>query len=217
MKNILCFGDSNTFGYDGENEGARFPRDVCWTGRLQKLLGDDYFVIEEGLSGRTIVNDDPVTGRMSGISYLPACLESHRPIDLVIFMLGTNDLKNRFSMSPGEVGRAAQRAVKLIQNSECGRSGEPEILLVAPVEGKRVEMESDPYWPWSTNSVQDMTGKNVELSEVLMWTAQYTNTHFASVCDDERFPTNNVDGIHLTPEGHSAVADFLAQKVREIL
>ena len=103
MKSILCYGDSNTWGckpivLPGVVE--RFDRDVRWTGILRQQLGDDYLVIEEGLNARTTVHDDPIDGaHKNGKPYLLPCLETHLPLDLVIIMLGTNDLKSRFSLS----------------------------------------------------------------------------------------------------------------------
>ena len=99
MKTILCYGDSNTYGLKPDSS-QRYPRDVRWTGILQKKLGEDYYVIEEGLSGRTTLWDDPIEEHKNGKTYLLPCLESHSPINLVVLMLGTNDLKTRFSLTP---------------------------------------------------------------------------------------------------------------------
>ena len=91
MKNILCYGDSNTFGFT--LHGGRHPYDVRWTGRLQLALGPAYRVIEEGCGGRTTVFEDPIDLGRNGRTSLPVCLASHNPLDLVILMLGTNDLR----------------------------------------------------------------------------------------------------------------------------
>ena len=80
--NILCFGDSNTFG--SNPEGGRYPREIRWPGRLQILLGSDDYVIEEGMGGRTTVWDDPLEPNRNGLSALPIALLSHKPLDLVI-------------------------------------------------------------------------------------------------------------------------------------
>ena len=103
MKSILCYGDSNTYGLMPDSPD-RYPRDVRWTGILQKKLGEDYYVIEEGLSGRTTLWDDPIEEHKNGKKYLLPCLDSHKPVDLVILMLGTNDLKTRFSLTPFDIG-----------------------------------------------------------------------------------------------------------------
>ena len=100
MKTVLCYGDSNTFGYIPET-GMRYPRDIRYPGRLKKLLGDEYDVIEEGCNGRTTIHDDPVDGWKNGLDYLKPCLNSHKPVDFVILMLGSNDLKATFHLTSG--------------------------------------------------------------------------------------------------------------------
>ena len=87
MREIMCFGDSNTWGYDPAR-GARFAREVRWTGVLQASLGPGIHVIEEGLNGRTSVWEDPVEGDKMGRRHLMPCLESQAPLDLVVLMLG---------------------------------------------------------------------------------------------------------------------------------
>src|SRR5476651_2205463 len=92
---VLCYGDSNTWGQKPDKSG-RYPADIRWTGRLQQLLGNGYYIIEEGLGSRTTDLDyDKKSGR-NGKIYLIPCLESHNPIDVVVLMLGTNDLKIEF-------------------------------------------------------------------------------------------------------------------------
>jgi lysophospholipase L1-like esterase len=132
MKRVLCFGDSNTWGYDPATQ-ERFDRDTRWAGVLRNTLGEGYEIIEEGLNGRTTVWEDPIEGYKNGYAYLIPCLETHRPLDLVIIMLGTNDLKMRFSLPPSDIARGAGVLVKATQQSEAGRAGKPpKILLIAP-------------------------------------------------------------------------------------
>ncbi len=138
MKTILCFGDSNTWGYDPVGSASspfpvRHAPDVRWTGVLARQLGAGFRVIEEGQNGRTTVLDDPIMPHRNGRAYLPACLESHKPIDLVILMLGTNDLKVMFGLPAGEIAAGAGQLVKLIRQSEAGpKAAAPGILLVSP-------------------------------------------------------------------------------------
>ena len=103
MTTILCYGDSNTYGYNPVN-GLRYPKDVRWTGVLQKLLGEQYAVIEEGCNGRTTVFEDIAEPWKAGLGYLKPCLNTHKPIDFVIMMLGSNDLKRMFHASAKEIG-----------------------------------------------------------------------------------------------------------------
>ena len=108
MKQILCFGDSNTWGYDGES-GERLPFKVRWTGRLQRAFErKDVRIIEEGLCGRTTVFEDPFRQGRRGTALLPTLLETHHPVDLVVLMLGTNDCKTIFGASAEVIGRGIQ-------------------------------------------------------------------------------------------------------------
>jgi lysophospholipase L1-like esterase len=132
MKTILCYGDSNTWGWDAVTMG-RHPRYVRWPGVLQQVLGDGYYVIEEGLNGRTTVWDDPIEGYKNGKEYLIPCLETHKPLDLVVLMLGSNDLKMRFSVTAFDIASGAGVLVDIIQRSQTGRDDNaPPVLLIAP-------------------------------------------------------------------------------------
>ncbi|MFT3850616.1 MAG: SGNH/GDSL hydrolase family protein [Propionivibrio sp.] len=132
-RQILCFGDSNTWGY-APISAERYPRDVRWTGVMAAQLGSRFHVVEEGQNGRTTVWDDPLEGgHKNGLTYLTACLESHHPIDLVILMLGTNDLKARFALPALDIAAGGERLVQTIQHTGWGVDGKaPAILLAAP-------------------------------------------------------------------------------------
>lgn len=137
MKNVLCFGDSNTFGTDPADPGTRHPLDVRWPGRLASLLGDGWHVIEEGMSGRTSVFDNPLEPHRSGMEALPIVLQSHCPLDYAIVMLGTNDLKEMFNASSRIVAAGAEmvaRAIRDYDYADCGPA--PRILLVSPIHIK---------------------------------------------------------------------------------
>ncbi|MCR5291299.1 MAG: acylhydrolase, partial [Eubacterium sp.] len=132
MTTVLCFGDSNTYGYNPSN-GFRYPENVRWTGRLRKLLGSDYVVVEEGCNGRTTVFDDPVEGWKNGRGYLKPCLNSHKPVDIVIMMLGSNDMKETFHASPEDIARGAETLVRDIIDFTGEKQGfVPKIILVSP-------------------------------------------------------------------------------------
>ena len=117
MRTILRYGDSNIRGIDPET-GERFPEDVRWPGVLRTRLGDDYTVIEDGLSGRTTVWDDPIEGvHKNGRTYLRPCLESHSPVDLIALMLGTNDLKKRFGSSASDIAQGAAELAEMFNGA----------------------------------------------------------------------------------------------------
>lgn len=136
-RTLLCLGDSNTHGTVPMRDAAalmqRFPRADRWVTRLQVAL-PDWEVIAEGHPGRTTVHDDPVSGaHKNALRVLPALLETHRPIDVVLVMLGTNDLKNRFRVSASDIALSVERLVREIGNSRAGPAGgAPSVLLAAP-------------------------------------------------------------------------------------
>lgn len=137
MKNILCFGDSNTWGFMPESISAPFPErhphNVRWTGILAAELGASFRVIEEGQNGRTTVHDDPFALARNGKAVLPAILESHKPLDLVVLMLGTNDLKAVFGVSPGEIAMGVKILAQMILGSDSGIGNKaPKLLLLCP-------------------------------------------------------------------------------------
>lgn len=136
-RTLLAFGDSNTHGTVpmlALGAMARFGRDIRWTGQMARVLAPGWTVIAEGQPGRTTVHDDPIEGpHRNGLGVLPALLESHRPLDLVLVMLGTNDLKARFSVTPTDIALSLEKLVAVIRASAAGPAGTaPAILLVAP-------------------------------------------------------------------------------------
>ena len=110
MKEILCFGDSNTHGYM-PGLGTRYPIDQRWSGLLGKLLGDGYHVVEEGMDGRTTAFEDDLQPWRSALGYIGPCVKTHAPLDLIIIMLGTNDSKTRYGVSAEEIGFGMQELI----------------------------------------------------------------------------------------------------------
>ena len=153
MKTLLCYGDSNTHGTLPLDETGilhRLGPDERWPGIVRQRLGADWFVVEEGLGGRTTVLDDPIDGvHKNGLRGLPIALESHQPIDLVVLMLGTNDLKTRFAMTAIDIARAnavlVERILGAVAHGPGGKAG-PNVLLVAPPlvieEGRQAEIRA---------------------------------------------------------------------------
>jgi len=211
MKTILCYGDSNTWGYKPDGTG-RYPRDQRWTGVLQRTLGDEYEVISEGLNGRTTVWDDPVRGdHRNGKKYLLPCLHSHKPIDLVILFLGSNDLKPRFHVSPLEIAQSVEMLVGIIQKSETGPDAKPPgVLVVVPppvlippgvkpsdyhyMEYKKA-VEKSRYFPRDFAKVLDGVCSWIDASKIVR--------------------TSETDGMHLDAKDHFALGKALSKIVAE--
>ena len=136
MPALLCFGDSNTHGTTPSTDPAlarRWPFAQRWPGVLQQALGPHWQVIEEGLPGRTLCQDDPVEGAdRSALRYLPACLQTHRPLAAVVFMLGSNDFKARFGRSAEAIAQGAHALIDAVRAHAGSESPTPRVLLISP-------------------------------------------------------------------------------------
>ena len=131
MKRILAFGDSLTWGHDPV-DGTRHSAEFLWPNVLAKHLGTE--VISEGLGGRTTVFDDD-TGPCdrNGSTVLPILVHSHSPLDLVIIMLGTNDLKPTNSGVAEGAAAGIRRLIEIVRSHDYGVIGSvPDILIVSP-------------------------------------------------------------------------------------
>ena len=130
MRTVVCFGDSNTWGYVPASDAERYPREVRWPGRLADALAGEWDVIPEGLNGRTAAVESPVEEGRNGVTYLLPCLRSHKPLDAVVLFLGTNDVN---FLRDDLVARSVGRLVKLARASETGvGGGVPAVLVVCP-------------------------------------------------------------------------------------
>ena len=212
---VLCYGDSNTWGHIPVKDQdiqtkKRFERSVRWTGVLQNALCNDYYVIEEGLNGRTTVWDDRVRGgnKRNGSDYLLPCLESQSPIDLVIMMLGTNDLKARFAVTAYDIAESLGYLIEIVQRSGCGLDGRsPEILIMAPPPLGKLSAYAETF----NGGVEKSKGLANHYKRI----AQAYGCHFmdtASVIQSSR-----VDGLHIDKENQAVLGNAVAGRVKEIL
>ena len=207
MKSILCYGDSNTWGYDPQTR-SRFPHDVRWTGVLASSLGTGYRVVEEGLNGRTTRWDDPIEAGRNGLTFLQPCLESHLPLDLVIVMLGTNDLKQRFGLSASDIAQSAASLAKAASRYAQTSAGDPaQILLVAP-----------PAVTTLTEFDQMFAGaqeRSRQFSHYYRLAATWNRLPFfdagSVIVSSER------DGIHFEAAEHRKLGEALAIEVRRLI
>jgi len=207
MKTILCYGDSNTWGYDPVTQD-RFPLERRWPGVLAQELGAGYRVIEEGLGGRTTVWDDPIEGYKNGREYLIPCLETHKPIDLITILLGTNDLKKRFSVSAYDVAASAGVLIDVVQKSAAGIGGRaPEILLMAPPPFSRLSEFAEMF--------EGGVEKSRKFSEHYKRIAEQFKCHFMDT--GQVIVSSDLDGIHFEADQHCKLGQAVAGRVREIL
>ena len=205
MKSVLCYGDSNTWGAATvARPDGRYAADERWPGVLRAALGPDWMVIEEGLGGRTTVSDDPVEWNpdKNGARYLPPALHSHKPLDVVAIMLGTNDLKARFAKSPWEVAQGVGVLVQLVQGAGVGRNGTvPAILVICPpVILDRLPLHADLF--------AGAPAKSRELARHYREVAAAAGAHFFDAGTVIR--SSAVDGFHFDPDAHVVLGKAVA-------
>jgi lysophospholipase L1-like esterase len=214
MKNVMIFGDSNTWGWDPSNDLVaaikRWPDEVRWAGVLQAELGDDYKVIPEGLNGRTTVWDDPIEEYRCGKQHIIPLLDSHAPLDLVVIMIGTNDLKCRYTVTAQDIANGAGLILDktLAQVGAFGPAG-PKVLFIAP----------PPLGPIENGIFEFMFAgnreKSVQMAEFYQGVAASRGVPFFDAATVAKAST--VDGLHLDADSHAALGKAVAAEVKKIL
>ena len=207
MFEVLCFGDSNTWGANPATS-ERFSRDERWPGVLQKALGAEYHIIEEGLGGRTTVWEDPIEGYKCGKEYLIPCLATHQPLDIVIIMLGTNDVKKRFSAAAGDIAAGAGMLIDIINKSGSGRNlTAPKVLLMAPPPlGTLTELKE---------MFEGGQEKSLKFSKYFKTVAEIYGAEFFDT--STIIKSSDIDGIHLEKEAHQKLGQAVAKQVNKII
>lgn len=211
-KRIICFGDSNTWGFN-PTDGSRYDEYTRWPMVLQNLLGDEYQIIEEGQNGRTIANSDPWEwGCKCGMDYILPMVESHKPFDLLIIMLGSNDLKAKFHLPAGDIAGSMQNLLMKTKNFlhyQCGI--DPKILIVAPPYlGEN--LASSPFAPFfDVDSAIENSKRLAYWYELVAKQFECEFLDAATLCK-----AGEVDCLHLMPEGHKDLAEGIYRKILEI-
>ncbi|MBV7435033.1 SGNH/GDSL hydrolase family protein [Cardiobacteriaceae bacterium TAE3-ERU3] len=214
QKVILCYGDSNTHGMTPIADAlapvrGRYGRDVRWPGVVQKLLDDAVAIIEEGLPGRTTCVDDPIKGApKNGLTYLRPCLDSHFPIDIIVLMLGTNDLKAHFARSPEDITAGIETLLDGITEAQIGRDGkQPKILLVAPPPILEIGAEESAF--------KGGAEKSRHLAALYAAIAERRGLAFFDA--GSVIEVSTVDGIHFEPEAHQRLGEALVQQLDSMM
>ena len=206
-KRILCFGDSLTWGYIPNSGHLRFAPNKRWTGVLQDELGDHYEVIEEGLNSRGIDQGDPRPGKEGrrGLDYIEACLDTHDPIDYVVVLLGTNELKDAMQQSPQQISQSMHTLLELIRNRPSQfREERPQIILVAPpiVDETKEYARKD-------NKYRGAASKSRELAREYEALAKELGVSFVNSAD---VVATGADGVHIDAANHKKLGQRLARE-----
>ena len=206
-KTILCFGDSNTWGANPK-DGLRYPRSIRWPSALQKLLGNSYEVISEGLCGRTLVASDPATPHRAGITHLRAILESASPVSLVIIMLGTNDIKSMYGLTAQTIAKHLDKTIDLIRRSKVGGKKKADILVICP---------PPPVTPRS-GRIDPRMARWPKIFRLLpaLYVAVAKKRHCTYLNAGDYIASSTVDGYHLDAKAHLKLARAIAARVRKM-
>lgn len=200
MKTIVCYGDSNTWGFDPVTR-TRFERGERWTGRLQALLGEGFHVIEEGISGRTACTDDPIFPGRNGVRNIELCMLTNMPVDLVVIMLGTNDAKRHLASSAFSIARGVEMIVEHIRAGAYGPAERhPEVLVVAPM---RIGENIEEVWTGSEFDLSSVS-RVEQLGEQLRQVAARQSCHYLDAA--QLVQAHPLDAIHLDGENHARLA-----------
>lgn len=205
---VLCYGDSNTHGTAPMarlTDLGRLGPAERWPGVLAAALGAGWRVIEEGLPGRTTVHPDPVSGEhKSGIAVLPAVLESHRPIDVVALMLGTNDLKARFHVPPVEIAASVERLVLTVLHSFCGPDERaPAVLLISPPPAFEAGCLAETF-----------EGAAAKSNRLAGYYARVARRHGAAFLDaGGSVASSRLDGVHFDATEHEKLGRAVAAAI----
>jgi lysophospholipase L1-like esterase len=210
MKHILFYGDSNTWGFVTGSDFERYPYEKRICGLMQKGLGDDYRVIEEALNGRTTAFDDPMNDDKNGLKQLPLILDKNRPLDLVIMMLGTNDMKHYMHLTPTDSALGINKLIDVIKLSGCGVKRQcPKILLVSPVHYV-VPIQS--FGRLFEGAVEKSKGYLAAYREI----SEQRKVFFFDAASVASPPVSG-DGIHLNDTGAQLIGEALIDQVRNII
>lgn len=212
MKNILCYGDSNTWGTIPV-KATRYEKNVRWPGVAAEILGSEYNLIEDSIVGRTTIFDDPFISCRNGMKNLGYSLLSHTPLDMVIVFLGTNDLK--YTDAAGSA-RGAGRIIDLIRKADALYDSTAsmfpnglKILLISPPELNERFPEVRPE-----HMLCGMVHESTLMEEKFRAVAEAKGVHFLSAAQFVK--PGAEDCIHLSPENHKILGTAIAQKIKEI-
>lgn len=211
MKNILCFGDSNTWGYI-PGTAARYEPNVRWTGVMQSELGADYRVLEDSLNARTSVYEDPWSPWRLGKDALPVALVAQKPLDLLVLMIGTNDLKFVDAYAAAKGAETLIDIAEMVQARKESSLVFPnglKVLLVSPILLDPCVI-NDPF-----GTLRNGAEESTRFAYYYRHVAESKGVYFFDAASVAK--PSKIDGVHMEPESHQALGRALAAEVRRIL
>lgn len=205
MKKILCYGDSNTFGFIPKICG-RYDKNTRWSGRLSELLKDNYEVIEEGMNNRTGFFKNPEGLKQSGGEYLSIYLQNHKDIDICILALGTNDAQFFYNLDRKSAELGLMNLISAIREV----NSDTKIVIVPPVKITENILYSGFAMMFNSDSIEKIR----EVFEVFKIVADKENCYYFDF--NEIVSPSQEDGIHYSEASHKIIADKLSEYILKI-
>ena len=201
MKRVLCFGDSNTFGFNPE-DGSRYDKKTRWTGVLQSLCGNNFHIIEAGCNNRTAFMDNPAGKMFTGYKMLPELLNNN--IDYVILAIGINDLQFQYNVLLEDIKNGISNLVKIVTKT----LPESKIILISPTKLTENVLKSPIF---STLFDESSIKKSKHLAKIYKQIALENNCDFI---DLNTFVTpSSIDGLHFEPNEHKKIAEKIFEHI----
>lgn len=205
MKKILCFGDSNTYGYTPAT-GVRLDECTRWTGRLSALLEKEYLILEEGMNNRNGFFKNPQSIKLCGVDYLPIYLQNHKDIDICILALGTNDAQFFYNLDKQTV----QNGLQSLTNSLLDANSETKIIIIPPVKIQPNILNGIFSMQFDLSSVKRIEDTFEEYKNF----AQTNGFYYLDL--NEFVKPSEADGLHYSVESHKIIAEKVAEFVRSM-
>jgi len=205
MATILCYGDSLTWG--SIPNGGRYQKHCRWPEMLNKQLGDDYDVINFGLPGRTTIWDDPFVEGRNGIKYIQSAMETFGPVDIVIVMLGTNDLKQYFNANAYNAAKGVEKIITKIREPNIYNFPAADIIVVAPPNILSPKGEAADIFMGAT----EKTNKFHQEYQKVTARQKCVFLNAAGI-----IKPSEIDGVHLDIDANTTLSQALAPLVRNL-
>lgn len=202
MKKIICYGDSNTFGFNPK-DGSRYDKSVRWTGILSDILGSDYEIKEEGCNNRTAFFENSDGLVKSGQNYLAHCIEKHKAFDVFILALGTNDLQKIYDISEQVVINGLENLIAKIY-AHCPKS---RIILVTPVLLDKTVLDGYFSHQFNERSIK----ASVWIQNIYKTFAKQNRLEIVDL--NKFIKPSSYDGLHFDKKEHKAIAEKLAEQI----
>lgn len=196
MKKVLCFGDSNTFGYIPKS-GKRYDENTRWSGILKKSLKDKFEIIEQGENNRTCFKDNPAGTKYIGFKYLPFVLDNS--FDIVILSIGINDTQIQYNCSSKDYYKGFDKIIALIREI----APKAKIILMAPSKLSNDIFKGHFCTMFDKKSIE----QSKELSDIYENICLKNGCYFIDL--NKITPVSELDGLHYSIESHKKIADFL--------